>query len=167
MSKPCTFEDLLNLLGLSPSLEWIDLKDRIFEPTRPFLIESDSGRKAALAAMLVSAVDGRTSTVFVHQHGIFPSSEIQELHSRIRESQGLHLSVQDCPGEIIDSHEGDYLRCILACCLYNFWDISLTTHDRNLLIYMSHDDELVVYPTGDARSEDLRSNLIHAGFRQI
>jgi len=136
---------------------------------RPFydLTGLDSIRKGALAKIIWEWFSHAEVVFSVHEFGVWPSGEIPELFQRIRESQGFHQTLFECPGEIVGADEGGYLLCLVASCLSNCWDFSLIPLDRSFSIYVSHDDAIWINSDDPLKKAELQEYLDGFGLKRV
>lgn len=105
-----------------------------------FKVDSDSGLKVALSRLIFNLVPFDNAYVLALETGVWPSSELTELHTRLRASNGIHSSVLEAPFEKCSSQETSYLECLCFCGLSFFWSFAIVFPEKPLIIYIDEDE---------------------------
>lgn len=140
MAEIIQFQQFLADLKIVEITDESSLIDFVDEHAVRFKIDPDSGRKVALSRLILNLVPFDYAHVLVLETGVWPSSKLTELHTRLRASNGIHSSVLESPFEKCSSQETSYLECLCFCGLSFFWSFAIVFPEKPLIIYVDEDE---------------------------
>ena len=109
-------------------------------------IPSDSGHKTALSRVIASFFENDDEALlWIHEFGIWPSSEDWHLFEALRQSLGEQSTLSDKPGHLFSSSDLTAVRSLVALVLYFIWGAILYSPATGLVVKISHDEFLSVY----------------------
>lgn len=106
-----------------------------------YLLPKDSGRKTALAHLLIHQIFSDKALIFVLlEHGIWPSSENEFLFFKYRGSVSEEKDIDEYPFHYAEPQEAIYIEGLFALCLYFIWGAALLDDRGDVVIEISHDE---------------------------
>ncbi len=133
-----------------------------------FLINPEVGHLSRLSRLIAQEVNTRGGSLLViTQTGVFPSSENMQLVQTFRRAFGENRSVHDAPAHVFGVDESDACRSMVFLCLCNFWDFTLISETRDILVQGSHDEWIHVYTLGEPGLQRLRASLRSLGLKEL
>lgn len=125
---------------------WPAVQDRYTYSTA-YVVPADAGRKTALARELNAQIDHRgQGLLWIHEWGVFPSSENMSLFQGYRRFLGDERSLFEAPGHLFNGADLSAVECLLDLVLYFFWGASVFD-SRDTWLRVSHDEILSVHTT--------------------
>ncbi|MGV3617436.1 MAG: hypothetical protein ACO1SV_19085 [Fimbriimonas sp.] len=144
-----------------------ELTQWVSEQGVAFKIDGDSGSKSFLARFLVGYALGSSALLYIHENGIWPSSELPGLFDRVRASQGFPHLLHECRGERVGPEEEEYLECLVACGLYFVWGFFLFNPDTKLIFLVSHDEYFIVAGVDREKVAEVANSLRECNFEPL
>ncbi|HEX9445120.1 MAG TPA: hypothetical protein VGA73_13430 [Candidatus Binatia bacterium] len=109
-------------------------------------IPVDSGRKTSISRALASQFDtDGESLLWIHEFGIWPSSEDGNLFERFRRSLGENRSLKERPGHIFTRSDLTDVASLLAMVLYFVWGAILFCPANDLAVKISHNEYTSIF----------------------
>jgi hypothetical protein len=113
--------------------------------TVKFLLPNDSGRKAALAHLLIRQIENGSNTlIWLQNWDVWQSSGHKPLLDRVRESLGCSMSLSEYPCHLFKAGENDDMISIVILSLEFYWDCLVVTSDLKVILFISHDEYYLV-----------------------
>lgn len=120
-----------------------------------FSVPPHVGVRTSLAGRLAGiAITRGGGTLIVEATGVFLSCENNYLVATFRRALGEGRTVDEAPVHVFAPNDHNVCWSLICLCLYNFWDFSLLSGDRALLVFGSHDEYIDVHALNEP---DLRT----------
>jgi hypothetical protein len=140
-------EDTVRWLSAKGVSVWNDIPSfRKFYKALNSQIPADSGRKTAIGRALASHFNtADESLLWIHEFGIWPSSEDPNLFERFRQSLGEPRPLFDAPGHIFTQTDLKDVASLLSLVLYFIWGAVLYCPTKGLGIEIDHDEFITIF----------------------
>lgn len=105
-----------------------------------FVVENDRHRSLAIAKRVVSWLGDFGSCLFwIHEYGIWPSSENWHLYYALRASYGDRRQLGEAPGHFVLEHEKTDLVTLVDIAIRFGWGAHILPAPISTYAYLSHD----------------------------
>ena len=106
-----------------------------------FPLPGDSGKKTWLARTAYdSFIAERRVLVYLQNWQVFPSGGHIPLLLRLREALGESRPIEQCPGCLFSSDEGEDVISMMVLSLQFFWDCLVVAESGKTALFISHDE---------------------------
>ncbi len=141
----------MEIYSKQKAVEWLESREfraENYAHARSYRIPADSGRKSALARLLVRELmdgSGGESLFWIDEYGIWPSSEMPSIFQGYRASLGERRPLSESECHLFDEHDSEKIECLVALVLYFAWGALLVNAFADAAVRISHDEVFTLY----------------------